>query len=466
METAIEGLSRNVIKTKYEAFNKPILEFAKNRVIDVIGCALGGVNAKGNTALIEMVKEWGGRKEATILGYGFKAPAHNVAMINSMMVRSYDYETSGYYFQGMAFPCHSASVTTTTAFTMSEYLRVSGKDLLTALILGDDLLARLTAAADWTYAIDDSPWDCSGTMSKWGATAIAGRLLGLDEEQMKNAFGIVVDTVQCTKQSMYDGADSFKLHSGLASRDAIISVKLASKGFTGLKDALLSKYGFLPSYFPHYLTLLPEILTKDLGKQFYSGAGVGHKYYPCCGSNDLYIECTLQIIEKHSIDPQGITEIIVGVAPNRNSPVLQPYDFNVASQIRATFNVPYNIANILVRKCVTKLEHFTDDAVRDPEVVKLARKAKFATIATSSLKGVQIIIKMKDGKSYVASADSVKGGPGKQLTKEEIKDKFRKNIAFTNIVTKENSEKALDMLDHLEEIDDVSKISKLLVARK
>jgi 2-methylcitrate dehydratase PrpD len=463
--TASENLSENIVNTNFESFSKQDIEFAKNRLADVIGCALGGAFASNNNAVMELVKEWGGKKEATILGYGIRAPAHNVAMANSVMVRSFDYEPSGYYFRGMAFPCHSSSVTSITALTMAEHLKSSGKELLTALILADDFLARLTAAADWTYAIDDTPWDCSGTMSKWGAAAVAGKLLKLNKKQMKNAFGIVVDTVQCTKQGMVDGSDTYKLHSGLACRDGIMSAKLASKGFTGLKDPLLSKFGFLPSYFPHYLTLLPDVLTKELGEKFYSGAGIGHKFYPCCGGNDLYVECTLQIIRKHNIDPQKIAEILVGTIPNKRSTVIKAYGPEVAGQVEATFNVSYNIANILLRKSVTKLEHFTEEAVREPEIFNLTKKIKFVPMETSPEKGVQVTVNMKNGVSVTEFANSFKGGPGKQLTKDEIKEKFRGNIAFSKMVALENTEKAWDMLDHLEEIDNVAKITKLMVAK-
>ncbi len=80
-------------------------------------------------------------------------------------------------------------------------------------------------------------------------------------------------------------------------------------------------------------------------------------------------------------------------------------------------------------------------------------------------KGVQLTVRMKDGSKFTAFANSFKGGKGKELTKEEIDDKFRGNVAFSKIVTKENAEKALNMLDHLEEIENVGDIARLLITK-
>ena len=472
MSTAVQELSRHVLETKFEAFGKEDIQLAKNRIIDVVGCTLGGAYASGNSMIIDLVSEWGGREEATILGHGIKAPAHNVAMVNSVMARSYDYEVSGAFVEGKSFPGHQPSVTVPTALTVAEHKDVSGKELLTALILGDDILCRITAAADYSF---DSPFDNAGTINKFGATAIASRLLGLNENQVVHAFGIVADTVATTFQALWDGVHSFKLHGALACRDGIFSAELASKGFTGLRDPLLSKFGFLPVYCRTYLTQFPDILTRDLGKKFYSGAGIGHKPYPCCHAIHACVECALQIIEKHNnIDHEDIDEVIVSVSRQRFDFCNKPYDIDVvAYQPYATFSIPYNVANVLLRKSVTKLEHFTEESVRDSKVIELAKKVKLVpvTLPEESIVGdmlereyaTDMVVKMRDGKELSAHVDTSKGRKGKELTNEEIKDKFRTNVAFSKIIPKEKSEEALNMLENLEEIDKVTRIIELLV---
>ena len=91
-DTPIEELAANILNTRFENFDKATLDNAKSRIIDVVGCSIGGANAAGNSALIDIVRDWGGKQEATILAYGGKIPAHNAAMVNSIMARSFDFE--------------------------------------------------------------------------------------------------------------------------------------------------------------------------------------------------------------------------------------------------------------------------------------------------------------------------------------------------------------------------------------
>jgi transcriptional/translational regulatory protein YebC/TACO1 len=73
---------------------------------------------------------------------------------------------------------------------------------------------------------------------------------------------------------------------------------------------------------------------------------------------------------------------------------------------------------------------------------------------------------MKDGREFSAHVESAKGHPFENpLTKEEIEDKYRTNVAFAKAVTREKAETALDMLNNLEEIDDITKVVQLLVVQ-
>src|SRR5512138_1210765 len=91
-KTAVEALAENAVKTRFEDLDKETVESIKGRVMDIIGCSIGGANATGNQALIELVRNWGGKGEATILVHGGKVPAQNAAMVNAVMTRSYDFE--------------------------------------------------------------------------------------------------------------------------------------------------------------------------------------------------------------------------------------------------------------------------------------------------------------------------------------------------------------------------------------
>ena len=185
-------LVANVVRTQFDCIDKESVERAKWRLIDVLGCLMAGVNAPGCRETVDLIRKWGGAPESTVLVHGIKAPAYNAALVNSLMIRSFDFEPveAEAESESESSPAHISGTTVPAALTMAERQAASGKELITALIVGDDLASRLGIASGFDFSFG---WDNTGTINAFGATAIAGKLLKLNEKQVLNAFGIVVN---------------------------------------------------------------------------------------------------------------------------------------------------------------------------------------------------------------------------------------------------------------------------------
>lgn len=454
----IAELVGNVLQTPFEAFDTAVVDRARVKLIDVVGCIVGGANAPGCAMLIDVMREWGGKEEGTILVHGIKVPLPNAALVNSVMARSYDFEPTGPLVDGKSTPAHLSGTTVPTAITVAAHKEVSGKDLLSALIVGDDIASRIIAASNLDV---DSGFDSTGTVNAFGAAAIAGRLMGLNEQQLLNAFGIVLNQFAGTFQNIFDAAHAFKLPQGLSAQAGIFSTALAGKGFTGVRDPLLSKYGYFALYCKTYQL---DVLTKNLGKEFYMDNTC--KPYPCCRSNHAAIECVLHLVSLHSIIPEDVDEIIVDITPTaRDFAVGQPFKIREVPQIDAAFNIQYNVANALLRKSV-KLEHFTEEYIRDEKIAALIRKIRLtATTTPATPLGAGVKIRMKQGNEYETRVDMPKGsGVLTPLSPAEKKAKFFDNVSFSDLVPSDKAKKAFDLLENLEEVDNVAKIFELLDA--
>jgi 2-methylcitrate dehydratase PrpD len=448
----IEELVRNILETRFENFSKDIVEHAKKRITDVVGCMIGGANAPGCQMVVDLVEEWGGKKECTVPVHAFKGPAHNVAMVNSVMCRSFDFEPVGPYVEDLNISAHISGTTVPTALAMAELKRASGKELITALILGDDITSRILAASGNS---SDLGWDGTGIVNMFGSTAIAGRLLKLNESQMLNAFGIVINQMAGSFQSIYDATHAFKLPIGLASRAGIFSAELASKGFTGVRDPLLSKHGYYNLYCQEYD---PEMITQHLGKKFYSDSII--KPYPSCRITHASIDCSLELVHKYNIEADNIEEIIVSVSPGiRDMVEKQPFEIGDFPQGNATFSLQYNIANALLRKSV-KLEHFTEEYIKDKMVATLASKVKaIAAIPPEKFLASALEVRMEDGTNFAAYVEIPKGDIRyNPLTEKELKTKFRTNVNFSQTISSKQAEKVLGMIESLEEVKDTTEI--------
>ena len=454
--TPIEELSENVLNTQFENFDQETLNNAKHRMIDVIGCLIGGACAEGNRSLTNLVKDWGGKEEASIFIYGGKVPAYHSAMLNSIFARSFDFEALIAVVEGQNIASHISGTTVMTSLTLGEMSGITGKELITAMLVGDDLAVRILASSGFRIS---HGWDNTGTVNMIAATAIAGRILELNKKQMRGAFGIVLNQLSGSFQCIWDATTSFKLHQGMAARNGIFSAQLAKAGWTGPEDMLFGKFGYYRMYTEGCVN--PDILTKDLGKKYYWESVF--KPYPCCRAVHPSIDCALALVRKHDIRVEDIREVLVSVPREAAESFLgQPFKIGDFPHGNAAFSYRYTIATALLRKNVTP-EHFLSQSISDPEIDLLIQKIKLVGQKGDPTLQAELMVKMKDGRELSESTVAPKGDPTNPMSREEIIAKFMANVDFSKTVTRENAKKILSIIDNLEKLDSVEKLTKLLL---
>jgi 2-methylcitrate dehydratase PrpD len=175
----------------------------------------------------------------------------------------------------------------------------------------------------------------------------------------------------------------------------------------------------------------------------------------------------LELVHTHNLKSEDISTVTLNVTPIAyQSFVGQQFEIGDMPQANAAFSLRYTVANALLRRGV-RLEHFTEELIRDPKVVGLAKNMKLVgDMPGEKLFATHLEVKTKDGKRFSVHMDNPKGdGIPNPLSGEEIKDKFRTNVSFSGVVAKESAEKALDMLERLDEVEDVKRIVHLIVSR-
>jgi 2-methylcitrate dehydratase PrpD len=182
-----EVLADYVTKTKFEDLPAEVVTHAKKIVMDNISCGLGGRKTLEGDVLVNIAKEMGGKPQATIIGDATRVSCEQAAQVNRVITNMLDYDDD----------ClnpnigHMSSLLVPVALAIGEYANVSGKDLITALVLGYEVINRLREAVDPSeeaFLKTFEKIDFSGLA--FGATTVAGRLLGLNAEQMTNAYGL------------------------------------------------------------------------------------------------------------------------------------------------------------------------------------------------------------------------------------------------------------------------------------
>jgi 2-methylcitrate dehydratase PrpD len=258
-----------------------------------------------------------------------------------------------------------------------------------------------------------------------------------------------------------------RLGQGSCAHAGILSAFLAQKGFTGVKNVLQGKFGYYTCY--HRGQYDPEVLTDGLGKSF-EALDITFKRYPCCAHTHAPIEGTLKLMEKHHLKPEDIKEIHVGVNQQAFNIVADPLVVKRDPQdiAVAQFSIPYTQGTVVLKKKIF-IDDFTPQAIRNPEVLKFAKKVNVYVDPEIQKKypGVRSPAKVKlitqTGEALQENVDFIKGDPKSPLSMNELIDKFKACNSFArHPISDQSIKEVLEIVGNLEKLSDVNRLIQLL----
>ena len=444
-------LAQYVSAGQFDEFPKDIVDIAKKVVLRNIGTIFAGAKAEGCEAVVNQIREWGGKEEATILVYGGKVPAHNAALANSVMARALDFDDA------MTPGMHLGASTVPAALAAAELNGgCSGRDFLAALMLGNELAARLN--------LDEHQYDGfdpTGVCAVFATAAIAGRILRLNVEQMLNALSLAFNRCAGSFQSNIDGALAVRLIQGFASQNGLVCAQLARRGLTGPKNYLTGTYGYFHLYGRDRSD--PLVSAEGLGKK-YESSKIIFKRYPSCAGTFSSTDAMLELIRHYDLAVDNVAHIDVTVTPYMHKLVGGQFVVGENPKVSAQFNIQYCVANVLLRRS-SKLAHFDEGLVREPKIKEITEKISVFSSDALETRGhtaMDMCVKTVDGKDYCRSIDIASGFPGKPLSQEEHAAIFKDCIEYAaNPSLSRNIDTMLSMTDRLEELKDVRVLTSL-----
>jgi 2-methylcitrate dehydratase PrpD len=449
-------LSQYIVETRFDDLPQEAIDIVKNVVLTVLGTTIAGATAEGCEALISQAREWGGKEEATILIHGSKVPAYNAALVNSAMARALD------FCDAMSPGLHLGSSSVPTALATAELAGgCSGKEFLTALVLGNELASRLNLSES---AYDG--FDPTGVCGIFAATAIASKILHLNRQQALDALALTFNKSAGSLQSNVDGSLAVRLIQGFVSQNGIICAQLAQRGISGPQNFLEGVYGYFHIFAKDKHD--PQATVADLGKRFELTKTV-FKKYPSCGGTLSSTDAILDLIKEKDIVPEDLSRIDIKVTPYIYKLVGHQFRMGENPKVNAQFNIQYCVANALLRKS-SKLEHFDEPSIREPKIMELIDKIHVMAEPTLDERGhtaIDMRVTTRDGGVLHKSVDIARGFPGNPLTKDEHNERFQDCVRYAKKpLPPENIEKLVSLIAQLEEIDDVRVLIPLLLSEK
>ena len=381
---------------------KKVVEYCKLFVMDSLGVTLPGFSAPGCAAVADLVRTWGGGGGATVLLHGFEAPPPLAALANSTMMHAMDFDDT---FDPSALHTFVSVLPAALAAAQAKG-GVNGKTLITALVVGVDVINRVSLGIRRPLS-----WMRTSTCGSFGAAAAAGKILGLDRGQMQNALGVVYSQTSGNAQGLLEGRLVKRMQPGFAAQAGVTSAFLARAGITGSHDFLEGTYGFYNLYERGEYD--PEPVLEGLGEHF-TIMDLSLKPYPCCRMTHASIDGALELRAQVGEQYGQIEAALVKASSMVTEMVGKPFVMGPDPQVDAQFSIPYTVSTALIRGDVF-LKDFDLKAIQGEAVNKLAAKVKVEAdpkLPAKDLMQAAMTISMADGRRLETRIDTPFRQPG------------------------------------------------------
>jgi 2-methylcitrate dehydratase PrpD len=435
------ALAEHAATTPAEAIPAGVTAHLQRDLVDGLGVILGGLHAPGVPETRAVIEGWSAPGVATVFGTPLRLPPVFAAMANATAGHALDFDDTLDEGGGMhaGVPVHSAALA-----IADERGGVSGREYLAAVAVGLDVAVRLALAPHEDYG-----WHRTSAFGVFGVTVAAGRLLGLDVEQMRNALGIAYSQASGNRQCIADGALSKRLQSGFGARDGITAVLLAQRGLTGATNVFEGSNGFFPLYQRGLYSR--ETVADGLGREILS-TRISLKPYPCGRNLHALADCALEIREEAGAE--GITGVEIeagGRAPARSG---FPQDV-----VQAQFSAPFAVALALAEG------RLTIRAFDRPQEASEAVRRLFALTEQRPHPddGVRVTVRYADGRTVMRTATVASGNPARPMSDAQLRAKAHDcNAAAGQPLTAATLDRVIETALDLERLPDVKQLTALL----
>jgi len=448
---ATAQIAQFVEQTHCDAIPAKALANAKIAVLDCLGVALAGSREECAKISAQIARQENARKESTVFGQAFKSSALQAAFANGIAAHALDFDHSFTLMGQPTAPIISA------IFSLGESLGTSGREILEAYVAGFETATKLV------FALRDSPqdgWHAPGILGSLGAAAACAKLLRLDTSQIQMALGMATSMaggVVCNFGTM-----SKPLHAGLGARNGVLAAKLAQSGYTANPAAIEAKNGLAETF---YHITPDENPIAELGKTFsLATEGIRIKPYPCGGLTHQAIDAVLECRAKHGLTAENVDSIGVDVTPH----VYNRIAFRIPETgIQGKFSLNYLLARAVIDGKIS-LDIFTDSAVRDPDVLKLAERIHMSIdkglhASNDGGRPCRVTIHLQDGRTYSREVEHAKGSPEVPMTADEIEAKFIDCAA--RVLDPTMTRRVLENIQALETLKDIRPFCELLTGQ-
>lgn len=430
-------LATFVVDSTFESLPASVVERAKTYVLDCLGCGFVGAPQPWAKIVADMAQDVGGKGEASMFTLDWQAPVSLAALVNGVMIGGFESEHIGHV-------SHPAGTVFPAAFAIAEREHTSGRDFVTALALGYELVCRIGDAQTGAVEIVRG-FHNPAANGPFSGAAVTGKLLGFDAETLANALGIAGSHSGGLIEYVWHGEMTKRLHLGRASQMGMESAFLAQRGFTGPATIIEGPYGYLHAFSP---SPEPEKLLSGLGEEWRMEK-LTIKAYANHATSQAPVAAIQAFKRDVTFDPSQVESLTIKASGR----LLEErfLDRAPTSLMGAQYSLIFATATAIYRDLDDPLQ-FDESALSDQGILQLAQKIQVEEIAG----GTQLEIRI-GGQTHQLEATTFVGAADNPASFDVVANKFRR--FSQHALSAPQQDAMIEMVQQLDRVDDMSRLA-------
>ncbi len=410
MPEYLDRISEFAARLSFDDLTPEVVERAKLVMADSLAVIAAGAQEDEVRNLAARIEPPAG--PATLLGLGRKADPLNAALINGAAGTFLELDEGNQFARG-----HPAIHIVPAIVALGEKMGLSGRELITALVVGYEIGARIGIAARIRMSMHPH-----GTWGTVGAAVAAARLAGLDQAAMREAINVSSCLgLTTSRQTMLQGGTVRNVYAGVSNYMGLLTLDLVGSGFTGEADGLTTVYGSVVSE-----VFDQAAMTEELGRRYEITRNY-FKRHACCRYNHSTLDALEEIagrFEGGRIPADQVERVVV----ETYSLAAQLCDQSPGNMLAAKFSIPFAAATYLVHGR-TGVECFRSDKLQVPEIQDLARRVEVVedaelTAMMPERRPSRVSVHLKDGSVQTAETFINKGDFEDPYSDSELAAKY------------------------------------------
>ena len=415
---------------------------ARRSILNFFATALGSARDPVVTAAMRTLAPFSGAATSTVIGHSEPMDALCASFLNAISANLLDFDDT--HPQTII---HPAGPVAAPILALAETRKLSGRDVLTAFVLGVDVECRIgNSVSPHHYA---RGWHITSTCGIFGAAAACAKLLGLPAEGIANAIGVAASQSAGNVENLPSAAKNVSV--GNSARNGLFAALLAQQGYEAAPRAIEGPLGWARTMGdePNVAHLLDGLgKTWEIAKNTY-------KPYPAGIVFHAVIDACLLLRERIAGRIDQIEQVVV----QGSALLLARGDRPVNNERDARVSIHHCVACGLLLGAAGVAE-FAHETVVRPDIVQLRQKVR-AELDTRIPDGAaRVTLCLMSGEVFTETVTSPRGSQAAPLSDGDIEEKLREGVRTGR--SDWDADRVIDAVWRLDAVDDVATLLRSL----